>query len=168
MSKFSDLPPCLAAPVLLGVVGLFTLGVAIIVFGFQCLIVGAQTYQDPFEDNCQYTIGLWMTIWGAFVVGSFGFGIIDGICTFGSGEYKISLCFCLHPVFGLASLAQFCTVCWGIHLFYNPVPNQDCMPSQYEIFEYSVQTAFWGQIACLCIVVFWGVLSCFVYCCSGH
>jgi len=136
----------IAVPISIGVVlGALTLGIATLVFAIQGLVVGSATYTDPFLDNCQYTVGVWMIVFGSLTLTNC---MISTCC--GGGEEPIRLVQIINSTLGFVTFAW---LCYGLNIVYNP-GRYACSPSQFQVFSLMVQFEFWGMIGLLIALIF--------------
>jgi hypothetical protein len=126
----------------------YTIGV--VVLHIQALVVGVPTYNQLLPANntegypvdCQYTVGLWLVIYGAV-------GLVTWIHSFCLGVKYDRKRWRLNTLLTqIAAAFVFGWVCYGVHIWAHPeqYPYANCSPSQYSVFEIVVLFDFFGTI----------------------
>ena len=121
-----------------------TYAIASIVFSFQALIVGADTYSNS---NCTNTVGVWLIVFGSLGLANFVFSCCCNVVINTSKDEDQQPRFNIFAT--ILGLTQLAWLFYGVSLVYNPPDIIDCNASQFHVFRTLVLFMFWGLIAIL-------------------
>jgi len=139
---------------------------ASIFFAIQGLVVGVQSYNDPYQEGCQRTAGIWMIVYGSLIISR----LISPLCC--ACKYSrvrtengiVTFIFKIDFVQTIFELVIFSWLCYGMSLISNPVEAWEisCVDSQYQLFSTMVMYMFCSSFAMIPVNFFFRCLEGFI------